>query len=583
VAAGSHLQPAALGSYMAALVGALHELKSPSPSTSHVTETQAAAGGTADTRANALNADDGQSTDMVMNLKEIGDMLATAQPFPVPTGADKLPAVPEPLHSELEPDELEVMLNKFIGETDLEDALLAFEGSDAAEAFRAAPRFEPINPEDLMLALEQPVEESPSPSTLDALMVPSADPTTMRTTDGSTTTSNAAPSRSRSRSNSTDDSKDDTHKEGDVCVGRRYRDASEVDDEGFDKGEQCSLNYAMEEARRKRRPLVNKKSIRPSNVPTASLPAWLQRASLCRNSGYLCLDCVVAEPEPMSMRLIRGHGKADGPLFKVRWCSSNMDPTLGVDLARLVHGSELGAIFSAECHEALTRASTELAHSEARNALDCGMLNLVVRDLDEGEGSEPQVRAQCHVMMHTDGCPNGSICVRRYLLLAKVVKHATRGADFEETIPRSECDVPQEDGDVVKRVRAGRVVYSSPNTYTLSGYHAWEFLGREAGCSVHPDDAQRWYTQKLEVARKLEVNPKEWVKNFFTYRHVHRECGWVWVYSQVETQAPPARCEESSSTSAGCTSRSQHQLLIESLQHVLVRMRAVDQPGQNTA
>lgn len=327
-----------------------------------------------------------------------------------------------------------------------------------------------------------------------------------------------------------------------------------------------AFNESLEASRRKRRPINPPKPL--PLVPKTELPGWLERASLCRSSGFLCLDCVLADPQPPAMRLLKGRAEYEGAVFKVRWCSANMNQAMDCALDRLCAGQELPDLVDSAAHARLGAASEELAHAEVRSALDCGMMSFAVGD------DEQRARLELHVMLHTDGAPKGSISVRRLFLLARVHAHALGEHPPLAFKHPCACEAPAEAGDVVKRVFCGRLIYSSPSTHELCGYHPWEFLGREAGCTVHPDDAQRWYKQKIEISRKLQAEPAKPVDHHFTYRHVHRQRSWVWVSSHTRTtlshqRLPPRRPS------------SQHEALVAALQEVMIRMRAVDVPSGN--
>lgn len=318
-----------------------------------------------------------------------------------------------------------------------------------------------------------------------------------------------------------------------------------------------AVDEAMEEARRKRKTGVSKpRALVVSGA--AGLPVWLTDYNLCASSGFLCMDCVLADPQPIARRALLPSAFEEGPMFKVRWCCNNMNGALGAPFDTLCTGRELDVIFEPSAFTKLGSACAKLAQAEAREALDCGMMGLRV-----GEG---EIRALCHVLLHTDGAPAGSIAVRRFFLTARVHAHASGDGPmrtFEHPQPCANLE-PRAEDEVVKQVVGGRLNYVSTNVREQFGYEAWEFLGREAGCSVHPDDAQRWYQSKLEVCRKLkEEGTSGVIESSFTYRHVHRDKGWVWVEAKVITTSDGGKGQP-------CNLRDG---LMTALGHVVVRSR----------
>lgn len=297
------------------------------------------------------------------------------------------------------------------------------------------------------------------------------------------------------------------------------------------------LNAALEDGRRKRRPLA----VQPVpavglGTPRAVLPVWLDRVSLCRSSGFLCLElCPDAAPLPPALSLLdtlmpqpqQWHLR---PL-RVRWCSANMNSAVGLPLDSMLHAQDVSTFFAASAQQRLAAVTAELLASQTRIARDCGVLTLSV-----GAPDGCQLNALCHVMMHTDGVPAGSLSVPKVLALLRVHSHALGASQLLTFEHPRDCDAPVEKGDVVRRLFAGRVHYASPSMVDLCGYEAWQFLGREAGCSVHPDDTARWFQYKLEVSRRLQAEPGIWVEHLFTHRHVHRELGWIWVHCATQSR-----------------------------------------------
>jgi hypothetical protein len=316
-----------------------------------------------------------------------------------------------------------------------------------------------------------------------------------------------------------------------------------------------SFDFALEDGRRKRRPLAQAQAqmVTEPGAMRLALPAWLDRVSLCKASGFLCLEVLYAE-----------HGSA-----RVRWCSANMNSTVALPLDRLIGGADLLAIFSPDSHRAISSVAAECATAHARLARDCGAVGLAL-NLSDGR----RFSATCHLMMHTDGAPEGSLSLRRAIVLARVHSFALGGSQlltFEH--PRA-CDVPAEDGDVVRRLFGGRVHYASPSTIDMFGFDAWHFIGREAGCSLHPDDANRWFEHKLAVGRALQANMGVWTEHRFTHRHIHRTKGYIWVHciSQSRMMQLPTRLMQLPAQS------SVHDSLSCALQEVIVRVRLAEAP-----
>mmetsp|Transcript_36063 Transcript_36063/g.84764 ORF Transcript_36063/g.84764 Transcript_36063/m.84764 type:complete len:828 (+) Transcript_36063:113-2596(+) len=325
-----------------------------------------------------------------------------------------------------------------------------------------------------------------------------------------------------------------------------------------------SLDVALEDCRRKRRPLLREPLPQPSagiGSPPRLLPAWLDRVSLCRSSGFIAVELVLATLTPSAHEL--GALEQFGQGMRVRWASANMNSALGLSLDRMMQNQSFVQLFanSADHQRRIATSLGEIATATSRDALDLGVMVLSVATADGR-----QFNATCHAMAHTDGQPCDSVSVPRCLVLIRVHSHAYASSPML-TLEHSTCDdAPDDNGSVVRRLFVGRVHYSSPGTFDLCGFDSWQFLGREAGCSVHPDDAQRWFAYKLEVARRLQTNPGSWVEHLFTHRHIHSTLGWMWVHcatqSRLAVRAPPPA--------------SIHDTLACALHEVIVRVTPVD-------
>lgn len=334
-----------------------------------------------------------------------------------------------------------------------------------------------------------------------------------------------------------------------------------------------SFEAALEGSRHKRRPLALQQAPQPGlGTPRGLLPAWLDRVSLCKASGFVCLELVPKLHG--SLAPTGADGCEDGgallaraQALGVRWASANMNSALGVPLDRMLQAQPLLDLFAPDARAAVQRAAAELLCARGRAALDCGILVLSL----PVEGDR-RLNAVCHVMLHTDGTPEGSLSVPKLFALVRLHSHALGGSRLL-TFEHSSCvDAPREEGDVVRRLFAGRVHFASPSMPALCGFEPWQFLGREAGCSVHPDDASRWCAYKLEVSRRLHAEPGKWIEHVFTHRHVHRLLGWVWVHCATQSRlarpqlrvARPASVEDS---------------LACALHEVVVRTRPADELG----
>ncbi|KAG8460618.1 hypothetical protein KFE25_011393 [Diacronema lutheri] len=325
-----------------------------------------------------------------------------------------------------------------------------------------------------------------------------------------------------------------------------------------------SLEVALEDGRRKRRPLSVAPALTAGIAPARSLlPAWLDRVSLCKASGFVCVEALA---DPSALARAGVGGVLPPSSLRVRWTSANMNSTVGLPLDRLLGTRPLLELFSVDSQSRLASVASELLASRARLALDCGVVLLTAAAADGRHMS-----ATCHAMMHTDGSAEGSLAVPKVLVLLRVHSHALGDSPMLTFDHPRACDAPSEDGDVVRRLFAGRVHYASPSTIDLCGYEAWHFLGREAGCSVHPDDAHRWFQYKLDVSRRLQAEPNTWVSHLFTHRHVHRELGWVWVHCATQSRlarAPPHFAHRPPTV---------HDTLACALHEVIVRTRAVEE------